>query len=365
MTTPLALTGLNASGLPIGDDDGYDTVDVATNPDGDDQLIEITQLPCRPMYFQAGFTLDHRLYVRRPGLLHALEVDAALGRFFNWRLRVTDPYRPWNVQAQGHTQAVADAARAEGLNLDDIKGMLGEALDGRVDTKLLGILKTAQPIFSAVPLMGEELKGVNPQIAKSAANLGLGIGYLELNKYSQNTHATGGVIDCEPIDADTNALVNMGCPVDTVAPFAALGYFEPEVPTILVPDLEKMDILSSNARLAYFRNEVSRRDALKSYLAETGVNVGEFLTNGTYFLQVISDIQANRRGWGNALELYDMRLYGLEWWHTDTNDARGGVRSQRTGIVSGGPSYAIYKGQEACAWGNCTRQYEAIVAART
>lgn len=370
---PMAMVGFNGSGLPSGDDDGYDVHPADENQEVSgqyDDLVEITGLPTRGMYYNMGFTKEARMFLRTPALNHYRELDEKLNAFLGWKLQVADPFRPWTVQRKGHIWGVEEVARNEyRLSIDDVRGMMRQAMDNRLLPNDLSILTDivlkGDRFFSKVGLLGQRPDGfathVEDRIIVSAANLGAID--LPLDPYAQTAHSTGGVADCEPIDAATGKKIFMGTPVDTQGLIAATGFFEPTLQAILEEPLIKAGLTSLAKRMTYYREEVRTRPTIQAYFEECGIHLHHFLGNDEYFDEIWNVAQANLRGWVAVLGLVGVEVYGLEWWHLDANDARGGVRSQRLHIVSGGPSYAIYKGQPMCAWGNATRLYDRLIAA--
>ncbi len=369
--------GNNLSGLPLGEDQNeeidfrnFQADEDLTKKSGHDPLVAVGKsLLTRPMYFLQGLGKDEKLFLRKPALEQCVEYDKLLKKV-GWRLRICDAYRPAKVQQRGFVWSVSEILYRDGtLSFHEFMKLLTKAVKKGVTPKetrfLIDRIKEADQFFLYVPLK----KNYNPKkfaknvpevLLTAAANLG--IEGLEIDPYALTAHNTGGVVDVEWVNEKTQRLVNVGVPVDTPDVIAAFPYFEPEVATLfsLIPEFKDHKLANLKNRKAYYRKLVKDDSLLQLYLMNCGVDLMKFFQKDSYFNSIWEEIYHNRRVVSALAEQVGMVPFGRETWHFDCNDERGGVRHKRTGIVSGGGSYALHHGQNLCAWGCARALYEKL-----
>ncbi len=367
--------GFNKSGLPLGEDmdEVIDFRTMHTDEDllkkgSHDPLVEVgDELLTRSMYYAQGFTSDDRLFLRKPALLQCMEYDRLLQEV-GWRIRITDAYRPMEVQRKGFCWGVSEVLYMyEDLNLLEFKKLLMHAITkgaSREDKKLLlQIIGVADQFFCYAPLRmdfdrSKFPKGTPLRLIIAAANFGLID--LALDPYSLTAHNTGGVVDLEWIKTESGEMVNMGVPVDTQGVVAAFPYFETKVATLFkkIPEFKKHRLGLISRRKKYYKKRVKEDEILHRYLSSCGVDTERFLEDEGYFNEIWNEIRDNRRVVLALADKVGMLPFGRESWHFDCNDGNGGVRFKRTGKVSGPGSYALHYGHKICAWGCATPLYK-------
>jgi hypothetical protein len=372
--TPMAYTGYNLSGVPLGDDDGYRSVELYpmsedVSEDCDDPLVEVRQVLYRPMYFDMGFTTEKRLFLRWPALRLVRQMDAWLVDMIGWRIRLTDTYRPMDVQRQGFCWAVGEVLRYEypDVSMDAFRDILTWVVYGnRVYTDQLRmcveIVKKANNLFSYAgvvwnnPLFLEKFSDKDTHLLCFAAvNLKLAeIG--RIDPYATTAHGSGGELDLEFVSVNTDLLVNMGTPVDAQGIFSHLTYFEPELGTLSLAECG----WDERRRKAEYRAAIQNRADIQVYLQQCGVDPDVCLREDDSFERLWNEIRGNRRVMNHVLRSHGAFPYAGEHWHWGVNNAYGGALAQH-GFVSGSACYAVHMGQEYCAWGNATALYEALL----
>lgn len=392
-TQELPFFGYNSAGLALGDDTAFRlvTVDEELNNQEKtcDPLVEIKdELLKRPLYHHMGWTDDSRLFLRQPALTHLIEYDQALQRNFGWRLRVTDAFRPWIIQQRGFCWGVNEVIKNKKETtleefLRDLKIAVAGLHDEIIATKenqnptpttstpslrpptppatlerLEEYLKDGDEFFVFVnPKEHPEHENIPEILIAGAANFS--IIPIELERYALTPHSTGGVIDMEWVDQTTGKLINMGVPVDTQGLEGAMPFFEDRNATILKERLAG-ELATIQGRKFFYRQQVQAKPTVQEYLQACGVDLQKFFNDQNYFDQIFEEIKINRRKVVNLGESLGIKFYGLESWHADCNDQRGGVRHAQKNIISGGAGYAVQKAQAQCAWGNATKLWEKL-----
>lgn len=372
---PPPFYGYNKCGLPLGEDQDDEVDFRSMQADEDlltsgrhDSLVEVNEgLLTRSMYYAQGFTSDDRLFLRKPALLQCIEYDRHL-QDLGWRIRITDAYRPMEVQRKGFCWGVSEVLYMyEDLNLQEFKTLLKRAITKGTTKQeyklLLQIVSVADQFFCYAPLRMDFDRSQFPKATPlrliiAAANFGLID--LPLDAYSLTAHNTGGVVDLEWIKVQTGELVNMGVPVDTQGVVAAFPYFETKVATLFkkIPEFKKHKLGRISRRKRYYKKRVKEDEILHRYLSSCGVDTERFLEEDRYFNQVWNEIRDNRRVVLALASKVGMLPFGRESWHFDCNDERGGVQFKQGGKVSGPGSYALHHGQKNSAWGCATLLYE-------
>lgn len=357
--------GYSKGGLPLGDDQhgDIDFRDKIADEDlesrrGHDPLVEVDdRLLTRSMYYAQGFTIDDRLFLRKPALLQCIDYDKELQKL-GWRLRVCDAFRPAEVQQKGFCWGLSQVLyHHEDLTMEEFKKLLKRVVTKGGTTaeikRLRHIVREADQFFLYVTIK-KEPKDI---LLIAAANLGLVD--VPLDKTALTAHNTGGVVDIEWVEEETGKMVNVGVPVDTQGAVAAFPYFETKVATLFKfsEEFKRHRLASLKRRKAYYKKRVEKDDFLQRYLSSCGVDVAQFLEDETYFNHVWNEIRLNRRVVLALAHKVGMLPFGRESWHFDCNDERGGIHFKRTGHISGAGSYALHHGQKTCAWGCATPLY--------
>jgi D-alanyl-D-alanine dipeptidase len=364
--TPIPCIGFNASGNPIGDDTGFRSV-IAVEADDRDVLVPIEGVTCRAMYSEMGFTTDRVFYIREPALRHLRLAADRVRDTLGWTLRVTDAYRPAEVQRQGFMWAIGEVFRnrlREGL--PEVRGWLGRLLsEGKMDSGSelrVQMLVEADNLFGSVaPQRADELRARHDadipwMVLVAATNLGV-IDW-SLERDAMGCHSSGGVVDLEFLSSPDGTLVFMGSPVDAQGAFSALGYFEPHTATILEAAFphEWAQLQTEVQRKALYRTALQSRPDLVEYV--TACDGGRGVTHKSFDdLWLIA--RANRRLAFHALSYAGIEFYGAEWWHVDLKNMLGGRQAEQ-GLIGGGPALAVYAGLSTCVWGNARQLYEGI-----
>ncbi len=366
-----ALYGYNRSGFPIGDDTGYGQKladeDLETEHDPLVRAKETGTLLLHPMYFEEGYTTDPHMYMRRPALTHLECFSSQLFKRLGWVTRGKDMYRPPRVYQRGLVWAVRKKLARYNVSERHFRAALEAVCKGQESiipiSTVESLCKEAKSLFAGVAVKSCHMQlpaGVQPIIVEVAANLE--VIPAELDPHAISGHGSGGVADLDFLRAGTLLPVNMGTQVDFPDLPIAFGYFEDVLPTMQMQTgvFAREGLLSLTARKMYYRRLVGENDVLRQHLSLCGVNVEQLQSDEKYFEDVWMEIRTNRRALFAVAAECGVLPYGDEWWHFDFDDAHGGVRFQRTGVRSGGPSYAVYCGQEKCAWGNAYRLYQAL-----
>ncbi len=381
---PLAsFVGMNGSGLPRGEDDGFWNKEPLERFDGGkrrakpqyDQLIRVPEsVPQRPMYYQMGWTSNPTLYIRDVALRHWEVLDRYLERYFGWRVRLKDTFRPKALQLRGFEWSVGQVLEKDnhGVTTSDFKSLCERVLGGEMRGKkwqevhdfVWRVFEDARHLFCYMTPKPWDQKQfprkTDDLIVIGAASLGLAD--LEVDDLYPAPHSTGMAADIELIETETGRLVNMGVPVDSQGICTWFGFYDPVVTTMIEPELRKRGLLPLAARKKYYHDEVRRRREFQDHLVACGVDVLEFLRGKRYFTEVWNEICGNRRGFAAVCDMLGVHIYGGEWWHVEFDNRYGGVLSDL--LVSGGPPVAIYRGQEFSIAGNATPLYNALTGAR-
>ncbi len=373
---PLPVVGFNGSGLPIGEDDGYEKLkadeDLSDPRMYDDLVVAIPNggLLLRSMYFDLGWTPVREMYVRYPGMcvlkLWADRLFEAVG----WRVRATDLVRDPDTNLEGMKYSVRKVlADRTKLSYEDFCDLATRALPASSTVsdkdarKVNQLCLEATKVFCKTELMSFDRQEFSYKLNTLALTVLGNIGLdprLKIDRYAIGTHVTGGPIDYELVKAD-GTLVNQGVPVDEQGYAPVQDFFEDKPGTLLRDRLVQFGnpgLISLKARQRYYRKAVEKRSSLSGYLTACGVDLQEFFGNESYFQQIWTEIRNNRRVDEFVASLFGILAYGGESWHRDLHDGIGGKRFLRTNIVSGSPTYAMYRGQKECAWGNAMPLYE-------
>jgi|GEM_PF-6234780 len=358
--------GKNKSGLPLGDEETFREILPSENLDeAHDELVEINdEVLTRAINVKRGWTDDSKLYLRKPALELLKEYDRMLKEAFGWRVRVVDPYRPWTIQKKGFCWGVQKVVQNQGGVWEDFVAMAKRCLGGKGTPeeieKVLQCFQDGDEFFSFVkPLAYDASKfvvDVPELLISGAANFGWVD--LPLDKYALTPHSTGGVADLEWIDEKTDLLINVGVPVDTQGLPSAFPYFEDKVAPVLKPKVQGTDLQSLDGRKKYYKEMIRKNEPVQEYLKKTGVTVEQVLESDESFDELWNAIQKNRRLVANMAAELGIIFYGLESWHADFHNERGGVDVSKG--VNGGPGYAIHIGKKSCAWGNATKLWEKL-----
>lgn len=374
--SPMNYRGFNLSGIPLGDDEGYRSMRPHENMSHlpEDSLVPVGNLLLvRPMYFDMGFTTEERLFLREPALMHLAKVDRFFREKLDLAVRVTDGYRHMIVQQKGFCWAVEQVLKLAPLadmKMNDLCELVKSTLrNGHLDDNvemMEGIFSAANNLFSyaGVAFHNSEQSSAwaankVPEIIPIAAvNLGWSdAGTIDL--YSTTAHGSGGEVDIELVNMDSGKPVCMGTPVDGQGIFSHLTYFEPKVGTLTAAECSCDE---ANRRMMY-REAIRTREDISAYLCSCGIDPDVAVNDHKYFSMLWRNIRGNRRVLDAVMHTYGAFPYVGEWWHWGLNNSRGGILCQQFGFVSGSACYAVHMGQQHCAWGNATRQYEHILRA--
>lgn len=364
---PLTFVGHNASGKPIGDDSGYRTVEAVEDlrdPNKHDPLVEVTGLLVLSLYL-GTFTDDPRQFARLPILILLRKYNEALEKF-GLKLRVRDVFRPYTVQQQGFKWGIEQTLKNNDETLEKFLGTLAKVFTtGVTDSEKSWLLKRVDEgdlFFSYVKATAEtyeKYSGIHADLVTAAINFGIVDG--ELDKYAPTAHGSGAVFDIDWIVIATGRTLNVGVAVDHVGIESAFPFFETLIATGIRADLKAKGLLTVKARKAYYRERVATNPGLQQFLSESGVDIDRLATDDLYFEKMWSEIRANRRVVAHVAETFGIVFYVGEGWHADGDNRYGGI-AVKDGLVSGGGTMAVYRGQKVCAYGCATSLWENLLA---
>lgn len=364
----------NGKQQQAGDDTGYDTTPADEQLDNPhcDPLVNLEgQIPIRFHYYDTGLFPEKLFLLRKPALELLQQYSKYLEEEFGWKVQVWDPYRSPKNQRSGAIFGTKEKLKLAGRTEEWFVSTLQAALNrqcpkdeqrAKNELALLTSIASQAHSFFGYPNAKKTNyvppDGLNPLLLRAGASYE--VSGLEIDPYSSMAHASGGVADIEWVFADTGIPVNVGTR-DTADAFGMFPYFEDHIPDSLVDALQKPQLKTFEGRMEYYRQAVQNNASLRQYLLLVGVDPDELIQNDQYLKKVCLAIQENRRiaAWtGLQFRIFQ---YVYETWHADLHDGFGGIRFKKTGIVSGGGGYAVYSGQERCAWGCAFDLYSSFI----